>query len=476
MSYALYIGRNHSADGIAYLGGYGDEPSSHWLEIVGAATHADAAVITVGVTPAANMPGVLTDIPQVAATARHIRTSYSYYKGVPAPITNGGLNEHGVAVRDVWSTSRQQLIAMTPADQSGPNYSDLARIVMQRARSAREGVDIIGALIARHGESSYGGNSHLIADAQEAWAVIEPAGGVGLWAAERLGANSIRASRPGYIETIPVDQPGHPDFLYSPNLLGFAIEQGWYRQGEAFNFNAIYGDGKGRWEGVAWIEAQMAERAARAQKISLEDMIWAVRTPTLTGDTAGYGQVVPLLDTDHPELRMLWHTQVAAIAAPFVPVFMGQHQVPEEYRHHRYLTVRESSKFMDTRKQAKEPESVSSVAQGIESTRSASYVFKRLLYLVMQRPEDFLEELTGLWQALEAKLMMQTTRVSETARILLEQQRPEHARDCLDYFSNNELMKALELAANLSTAIEARSRILYGIGDDPVPRSLKQLW
>src|SRR4051812_29969101 len=33
MSYGLYIGKNLTGDGIAYLAGYGDEPSSHWLEI-----------------------------------------------------------------------------------------------------------------------------------------------------------------------------------------------------------------------------------------------------------------------------------------------------------------------------------------------------------------------------------------------------------------------------------------------------------
>ena len=27
MSYGLYIGKNHTSDGIAYLAGYGDEPS-----------------------------------------------------------------------------------------------------------------------------------------------------------------------------------------------------------------------------------------------------------------------------------------------------------------------------------------------------------------------------------------------------------------------------------------------------------------
>ena len=128
MSYGLYIGRNHTADGIAYLAGYGDEPSSHWLEVVPRQHHPVGAQVTVGVTPQADLAGRLSGIPQVPLTARHLRVSYSYYKGVPAPLTNGGLNEHGVAVRDIWSSSRTELVAMTPTDQSGPNYSDLARL------------------------------------------------------------------------------------------------------------------------------------------------------------------------------------------------------------------------------------------------------------------------------------------------------------------------------------------------------------
>lgn len=476
MSYGLYIGKNHSADGIAYLGGYGDEPSSHWLEIVPAARHEQGATITVGVTPGADLPGVLSEIPQVAATARHIRTSYSCYKGVPAPLTNGGLNEYGVALRDIWSPSRRELIDMTPVDQSGPNYSDLARIVMQRARSAREGVEIIGELIAAYGESSYGGNSHLIADATEAWVLIEAAGGVGLWAAERLGDDSIRASRPGYIEAIPIDDPKHPDFLYSANLVSFALEQGWYQAGSVFNFNQVYGDGKGRWQGVVWIEEQMAARARSPGKISLEDMIWAVRTPTLTGDTAGYGQIVPLQDPEYAELRLLWHTQTGALAAPFVPVYMGIAQVPEEYRQHRYLTVGEASRFMDMRHADLGEGEASVVPQGIESTRSACRVFKRLMYLVLQNQDAFLEEVTGLWQALERRLIEQSRRVTESASILLQQRQPELACRYLDYFTNTELMRALDLADNLARNIEARTRILRGISDAPRHKSTDQLW
>ena len=57
MSYAIYVGRNLTADGLPYLAGYGDEPSSHWLEIVPRQQHAAGTTIEVGVTEAADLPG-----------------------------------------------------------------------------------------------------------------------------------------------------------------------------------------------------------------------------------------------------------------------------------------------------------------------------------------------------------------------------------------------------------------------------------
>ncbi len=119
MSYALYIGKNHTADGIAYLAGYGDEPSSHWLDIVPQQDHAPGATVTVGVTPQAELPGCLCEIPQVVRTARHVRVSYSHYRGIPAPLTNGGLNQHSSAflpeVLALWQAVEQRLVLAHPA-------------------------------------------------------------------------------------------------------------------------------------------------------------------------------------------------------------------------------------------------------------------------------------------------------------------------------------------------------------------------
>ena len=105
-SYGIYIGRNLTVDGSVMLGGTGDEPSSHWLEIVPHKTHPVGEKIKVGVEKEANYPGELIEIPQVPVTARYITMNYSEFLGLPAPLTNGGLNEYGVAARDIWSPSR----------------------------------------------------------------------------------------------------------------------------------------------------------------------------------------------------------------------------------------------------------------------------------------------------------------------------------------------------------------------------------
>ena len=212
-SYAIYVGKNLTSDGSVLIGGSGDEVSSHWLEIVPAKDHPPGSTVTVGVTPEAYMPGVLTEIPQVSHTFRFLTMNYSDYEGFPAPLTNGGLNEHNVAGRDVWSDSRAELIAMTPNPQSGPQYSDLSRIAMERARTAREAAEIVGALIDEYGYSTYGGNSHMFADENEGWVLLNFAGGQGLWIAQRLGPDEVRMSYPGYIREIPLDFQQSEDFM-----------------------------------------------------------------------------------------------------------------------------------------------------------------------------------------------------------------------------------------------------------------------
>ncbi len=449
-SYGIYVGKNLTADGSVFLAGYGDEPSSHWLEIVPARTHEPDATVSVGVTDRARYPGELMDIPQARRTFKYITMSYSAFAGFPAPLTNGGMNEHHVAARDIWSPSRPELREMTPNPQRGPSYSDLARIAMERARTAREAVEIIGGLMDEYGFSTYGGNSHLFADPDEGWIVINFAGGKGLWAAERLGPDDIRVSRPGYIGEIPGDYMAHPDYMGSDNLISFAVEQGWYdpESGEPFNVNLIYGDGEMRHEAVAMMEERLKGLAPR---ITLEDMIAAVRTPEITRDSAGYGTVAHLRGNVRSDLGVMWIAATSSTTAPFIPWHMGATGVPPEFARHRYLTEDEAAAFQ-------EPDDL-----GLESTRYAFRVFKRLFYLVAAHPADFLAEVIQAFEAFEAGLIRRQKDVETTARILFDAGGEPLARDYLTRESARAAMDGLRLGEALAGSIEARTKVLYGI-------------
>lgn len=449
-SYGIYVGKKLTADGSVFLAGYGDEPSSHWLEIVPGREWPSGATIKVGATAASRYPGALIEIPQARSTAKYITMNYSSYAGFPAPITNGGLNQHLVAARDIWSPSRAELQKMTPNPQRGVNYSDLSRIVMERARTAREAVEIVGQLVNEYGDATYGGNSHLFADADEGWVLIEFAGGKGLWAAQRLGPDDIRVSRPGYIGEIPLDYLKHPGFRGSPNLISFAVEQGWHDpvSGAPFNVNKVYGDGKMRHPAVAMMEERLRKLGG---KIRIEDVMAAVRTTEVTTDSAGYGQVALLKKPSHPGLGVLWVAAGTSVTAPFIPFRLGGNSVPPEYGRHRYLTAGEADRYMDP------------PWQGIESTRYAYQVFKRLFYLTKEHQDQFLPEVTAALTAFEAGMIAAQPAVERTAAKLYEAGEPELASSYLTYYSNTEAMNGLRLTEALSASIEARTKALFGI-------------
>ena len=51
-----------------------------------------------------------------------------------------------------------------------------------------------------------------------------------------------------------------------------AKENGWYDEG-TFNINQIYGDSKGPWDGVKWIESEMLKTSQTSKKITLKDIL-----------------------------------------------------------------------------------------------------------------------------------------------------------------------------------------------------------
>lgn len=446
-SYAIYVGKNLTSDGSVFIGGSGDEVSSHWLEIVPAKDHPKGETITVGVTEEAFMPGHFTEIPQVPHTYRYLTMNYSEYEGFPPPLTNGGLNEHNVAGRDVWSPSRQELVEMTPNPQTGPQYSDLSRIAMERARTAREAVEIIGALIDQYGYSTYGGNSHMFADENEGWVLINYAGGKGLWIAQRLRPDEVRMSYPGYIFEVPQDFRKNDNFMGSANFISFAVAQGWYdpKSGKAFNASEVYGDNPARFP-----RHEMEAELLAAAPIDLRRMMNAVRDVRISKDSTGYGQVAQLRDNGRPEMNLLWIAATGSVTTPFVPYRIATQSIAPQFGKHRYLTKGEATRFVTHDWQIQ------------EATEFGVRTFKRLMYFTCDHPEKFLPEVTEALTAFENRLIAEQPRVVESANLLFEADRADLARVYLTEYSAHAGAEGLALGNALLNSIEFRTREIFG--------------
>ncbi len=455
-SYAFYVGKNLTEDKGVLVGGTGEEVSSHWLEIVPAADHKPDATIKVGVTEAAYLPGQLIDIPQVAHTFRYLSMSYSDYEGFPAPLTNGGINEHQVAVRDVWATNREELIDMTPSPQQGPQYSDLARLVLERAKTAREGVELIGELIAEHGYSTYGGNTHLIADPEEGWIVWEFAGGQKLWAAERLGADEVRVLYPGYIEDFPLDYQQNPDFMGSDNLVSFAKEQGWFDAGANAPFNVfeIYGrqDTRARTGGYKYMtQAALEEAAKEMAPVTEQEMMARVRDHRIADDEAGYGQVVSLKQGVDADLVRIWVAPTGSVAAPFLPWWLGVQQVPLEYGQHRYLTKGAAASFLNPDFQIQ------------EASDFAGRRFKQLMYLMCEKPAVYRPVVTDMLKGFEQASFDDMAWLENSAETLIDQGQRNDAQALLTFYANSRAEKAMDLGETLVDWLHASLALSAGL-------------
>jgi dipeptidase len=278
----------------------------------------------------------------------------------------------------------------------------------------------------------------------------------GLWVAERIGPDDIRASYPGYIKDVPENYQEDPNWMGSDNLMSFAIEQGWYDPagGEPFNVHEVYGTQgvPAREPRAKFMSQKKIEEELRAMApVSVDEMMTMVRDQRIADDEAGYGQVAELREGVPSELALLWVAPTGSVTAPFIPWRIGVQEVPPEFGQHRYLTKGAASTFLDPEFQAQ------------EATQFAGRVFKRLMYSTCEHPQEFLPEVTEALEAFEARLQDDQGTVEATALSLLESGEDELARRYLTFYANTKAMDGLRLGEALLAGIEARTKAIYGI-------------
>jgi dipeptidase len=155
--------------------------------------------------------------------------------------SDGYLNEWGVAVVSIQCLSREDsydaLVARGEIRDGGIGYM-LRRLVTRRARSAREGMELIGQLVERFGYAD-SGRTYALADPKEAW-VVEVVRGR-RWVAQRVPDDMVVVLPARHIIG-EIDLADRANFRASPDLVRYAVERGWFDPdtGQRFNFRVAY--------------------------------------------------------------------------------------------------------------------------------------------------------------------------------------------------------------------------------------------
>ena len=172
-------------------------------------------------------------------------------------MTTGGMNEHGLSIAIEFLPMRAGLACKRGVVGPNSNHWTTSLIAngLMRARTARQAIRIIGAMVEQYGFQYYrapqAGVALPIADDKEAWLMEifgpgeewTPDSGKpgGVWCAQRIpngevgcSANRSRIGR--------VDLKNRDMFMTSPNIHSLAEELGIWKRGDPFVWHDVYGD------------------------------------------------------------------------------------------------------------------------------------------------------------------------------------------------------------------------------------------
>jgi len=171
------------------------------------------------------------EIPQVPETYAFLNAAY--------PI----MNEHQLAIGETTIGSRRELIS----EEGIIDAPELYRLVLERAKTAREAIRVADELTKAHGYNDWG-ECFTFADPKEVWHFEIHGPGKGkkgaVWAAQRVPDDEIGVSaNAGRIREIDLSNPDF--FMASANVMTLAEEMGYWSKasGKPFEFTYAYDPG-----------------------------------------------------------------------------------------------------------------------------------------------------------------------------------------------------------------------------------------
>ena len=187
--------------------------------------------------PGYQTPGVppsvpLGYIPQAPRTYAYFDSNY------------GIMNEHQLSIGECTDKAK-----VHPEPEAGKRifYSaELSRVALERCKTAREAIKLMGELIGKYGY--YGtGETLVVADKEEGWVMemcgYDMNGTSGVWVAQRIPDDSFFVAANQF--RIREVRRGAKDMMYSANIFKVAQQKGWWKpESGPLDWASVYGDGE----------------------------------------------------------------------------------------------------------------------------------------------------------------------------------------------------------------------------------------
>ncbi|QDZ19931.1 dipeptidase [Chloropicon primus] len=163
----------------------------------------------------------------------------------------GVMNEYQLSIAE--STCGARTLARPLGEDGGKallDIAELSKIAMERCKTARQAVQVMGDLGSEHGfyaEAVFAdsGEALILADREELWVfhiLPTPDGASAIWAAQRVPDDQAVVIANDFIIQ-EMDLEDRENFMHSANMVSIAVDEGWFDDSgnETFNFFKTFG-------------------------------------------------------------------------------------------------------------------------------------------------------------------------------------------------------------------------------------------
>lgn len=450
--FSILVGKNATEDGSVMLAHNEDdwgERIVNWYKVP-AMNHIEGSMITL----------------KNGAGMDQVNKTYSYlWLEMPEmEFSDSYMNEWGVTIGSDACLSREKKGEIT---DGGIGYW-LRRAMAERAKTAREAVQIGGALIEKYGYTS-SGRTYCIAGPTECWMLSVVNGKH--WAAQRVPNDHV-AIIPNYYTISTIDLSDSMNYYGSADLIEYATQKKWYnpdKDGD-FNFRLAYSDPKNLENMGNLVRHWSAINKLSAEKYDIEDEFpfsfkpkdkvpltvlfdilrnhsegteydksenYTIGNPhehgrAICSNTTQYGFVAQIRTNLPREIgTVMWLAPFRPCVHPFTQWYMGITEIPENFYVGEFRTalVNHFEPIENMRKFAPDHHFLEYVkhAQGVDKT------YGRQIKLIQQNLLEFEQELLDNQASFEKRL-------SEIQSV-----DPRQSNKMMTDYTNKQLQRSLEM-------------------------------